>query len=97
MPDWDGGEVPDGYSVDANSDAQYGGAAAADAALRDMVVRVVREELAGPAADRFRRDVRKMVRREVRAMLADDGVTMTMTRPSAMAPERAGGIFRRRP
>ncbi|AHM02582.1 hypothetical protein roselon_00124 [Roseibacterium elongatum DSM 19469] len=40
--------------------------------LREIVAEVVREELQGPLGQRITRNVRKMVRREIRLMLAAD-------------------------
>lgn len=41
-----------------------------DAALRDLVAEIVREELAGEMGDRITRNVRKLVRREIHRVLS---------------------------
>ena len=41
-----------------------------DAALRDLVAEIVREELAGDLGDRVTRNVRKLVRREIHRVLS---------------------------
>lgn len=41
-----------------------------DAALRDVVLQVLREELAGDMGERITRNVRKLVRREINRVLA---------------------------
>ncbi|MBM2576740.1 hypothetical protein JQC91_10535 [Jannaschia sp. Os4] len=43
-----------------------------DDALRDLIADVVREELAGPLGERITRNVRKMVRRELRQMMSGE-------------------------
>ena len=45
-------------------------ARADDAALRDLVAEIVREELAGELGDRITRNVRKLVRREIHRVLS---------------------------
>ncbi|MEM7709223.1 MAG: hypothetical protein AAF264_00385 [Pseudomonadota bacterium] len=45
-----------------------------EAALRALVADVVREELAGELGERITRNVRKLVRRELRRMLTSDGL-----------------------
>lgn len=41
-----------------------------DEALRDLIAEIVRQELAGDLGERITRNVRKLVRREIRQMLA---------------------------
>ncbi|CTQ33117.1 hypothetical protein [Jannaschia rubra] len=41
-------------------------------ALRDMIAEIVRQELSGELGERITRNVRKLVRREIRLMLASD-------------------------
>lgn len=43
-----------------------------DDALRDLISEIVRQELAGELGERITRNVRKLVRREIRQMLASD-------------------------
>lgn len=43
-----------------------------DDALRDLIAEIVRQELAGELGERITRNVRKLVRREIRQMLASD-------------------------
>lgn len=43
-----------------------------DEALRDLISEIVRQELAGDLGERITRNVRKLVRREIRQMLASD-------------------------
>lgn len=43
-----------------------------DEALRDLIAEIVRQELAGDLGERITRNVRKLVRREIRQMLASD-------------------------
>ncbi|WP_179379757.1 hypothetical protein [Jannaschia marina] len=43
-----------------------------DEALRDLIAEIVRQELAGELGERITRNVRKLVRREIRQMLASE-------------------------
>ena len=60
----DGGA--DGRALDLVDDT----ARADDAALRDLVAEIVREELSGEMGDRITRNVRKLVRREIHRVLS---------------------------
>jgi hypothetical protein len=53
--------------------ADLGEAALGDEALRRLIEEVVRQELAGALGERITRNVRKLVRRELRRVLSDDG------------------------
>ena len=62
-----GGEAPsDGEAH--GSLADLSDAAGGEDALREMIAEVVRAELAGPLGERITRNVRKLVRREMRTM-----------------------------
>lgn len=96
-------QVPEGYTEDADYDADAVDAAgddipfhhqvsktdemdraaprdlsdlstsmSGDDALRDLISEIVRQELAGDLGERITRNVRKLVRREIRQMLASD-------------------------
>ena len=56
----------DGRALDLIGDT----ASPDDAALRDLVAEIVREELAGEMGDRITRNVRKLVRREIHRVLS---------------------------
>lgn len=76
----DGGAVRDRDEPDDADDASemladLAGAVGGDDALRDLIAEVVREELSGALGERITRNVRKLVRREMRTMPSrpDDG------------------------
>lgn len=52
--------------------ADLSASVAGDEALRDLIAEIVRQELAGDLGERITRNVRKLVRREIRQMLASD-------------------------
>ena len=53
--------------------ADLGRSSADDEALRRVIEEVVRQELSGALGERITRNVRKLVRRELRRVLSDDG------------------------
>ena len=70
--------VSDVPSADASSGemkvdlTDLSGAMQDDEALRDLIAEIVRQELSGELGERITRNVRKLVRREIRQMLASE-------------------------
>lgn len=71
-------QTPDDAATAADAPARSGGLgdiaarAPGDEALRDLIAEIVRQELAGELGERITRNVRKLVRREIRQTLASD-------------------------
>lgn len=71
--DMRGAESPGSHDLTAESralDRVEAGALVGDAALRELVAEIVREELTGEFGDRITRNVRKLVRREINRVLS---------------------------